>query len=238
MTIVVVILALVGCASTPEYVILEDMPYPGVARLKLDGIPFGLNVQFYSTSYGMDIPATISLNRLPDQATETLEALNPEVPDVGRSPMGTRIIFSGEPRGQDPLSRSKITYRLKVDGRGTLLEFEKEVYVYGKGYRTGPTVTANELRQSLLRAFGTPHSTHAEDHAVSHEDTYWWGVDERVLTKAGRYDFLNASWARRFFGKVIRANLYQYKSGDILLSVMMTDNYQWLENMRRAAHEN
>lgn len=233
-----VILAFVGCASTPQYVILEDMPYPGVADLKLDGIPFGFKALFYSKSYGMDIRATTTFNRLPEQAIRALKSMNTSYPRVDKNVMGTQIKYENLLEIGDHFDRSRIIYSMTVDDRGTLLEFEKRVDVRNSSCcSTDQPVTADELRQSLTKTFGRPHSGHAKDHGRSHEDTYWWGVDKKVLFRGGKYDFGNAYWYNRFYGKVIRANLYQYKNRDMLSSVTMTDNYQWLEKMRRAVHE-
>jgi len=239
----VVVMALCSCGSTPQYLpnyrpdLSEDTPYPEVTNLRLDGIPFGFRIIFYSGLYQMDVAGTISSNMLSNndasEALKVLEAIDTPFPDIIKPPSGPEIEFKGKPKGQDTSSRSQIEYHMKVDNRGRLLEFVKEISVRNKGYLIGPPVTAAELQQPLFKSFGAPHSVHSEDHAVSHVDTYWWGVDEKVLTKGGTYNFLNAHWTNRFFGKVIRADLYQYKGGDMRLTVTMTDNYLCLQKRLR-----
>lgn len=241
LTAIVVAFALSGCVSTSQPAdfradIREDKPYPAVANLKLDGIPFGFRIRFRSGRYQMDLPATVNfMDNDASEAMKVLEALDTSFPSVIKKPSGTYITFSGMSKGQDSSSSSRIEYNLQVDDRGVLLEFQKEISVHNWSYLMGPPITADDLLQPLFKAYGIPHSEHSEIHEATkcQIDTYWWGVDERVLSKGGTYDSLNAHWVNRFLGKVIRANLYKYKSGDITLRITMTDNYKWFMDFLR-----
>lgn len=235
---VVAAIALSGCASSPHRPsFIEDKPYPQVSYLKVDGVPFGLKVRFYSGSYRMDLPSTMYDNFIPNKdaapALNVLESLNLSFPNVIKPPSGTEITFKGSHKDQDNFSRTQIEYEMKVDSRGVLLEFAKEISIRNRNYYSGPEVTADELHQFLIKELGSPNYTYSQDHKVSHVDTYWWGVDEKVLFKGGSYKLTNPYWFNRFYGKVIRADLYQYKEGDMKLKITMTDNYQWLQKMLR-----
>lgn len=215
--------------------IAESFPFPAVSLIKIDGIGFDFKPKFSDFDYPrLDKKATIAeYSQGKNLSDKTIDLISRICDAAPQNFFGGKPEFSYSINNEEGLYEPIIRYKLVLDEKGNLLEFEKTISV-PEFLLKRKKFTVESMIQKEFRNFPNPNYLHDGKTDFTKFKTIWWGIDKKSLFKNGKYSAGNATCGRQYWCKVVRANIVEAKNGSFNIYIRMFDNFKQLKAILRA----